>query len=206
MQLKSKFAAVASAAMLTVGIALAFAGPAAAAPALLLGGNFSLVNYHSGYCLGIHNGSTNDGYAQQQPCTFGDSQVWHFSGGKSPGGQFQQLQNYAAANQECLSVQGSSKNVNTQLTGYTCKSSGRPDQFWTLTVVPGYSKTFGNQTVKCYQLSSYNTATLSAGASGASTAKYADIINAQVSNTTGSAADADIWCYHSVPASPPVMM
>jgi hypothetical protein len=190
MQLRSKLAAVTSAGMLTVGLAVAFAGPAAAATNPYT--NFSLVNVNSGLCLGIHSGTTDDGYAQQQDCNWTGSQEWTISNAAG----YQQLQNKSSSDHECLSIQDGSTAVNAQLTGYTCKSaSDRPDQYWNNTPIAGTTIN-GVSYQYCYTFASeaVDTTPYVAGVSGASTAQYADIIDANFNNTTGSARNADVWC------------
>jgi Ricin-type beta-trefoil lectin domain len=150
---------------------------------------FYLVNALTGYCLGIHNGSTNDGYAQQQNCTGTGSQAWYWNGNYDSAG-YQQLENQSSdVNQRCLSVKDESTAVNTQLTGYTCKPSSRPDQFWNYTTYDGNTG--------CYEFSSAITLSYAAGVSGASTAEYAEIINANPNKTTGDGQLADVWCAFS---------
>jgi hypothetical protein len=196
MQLRSKLVAIASVATLAVGLAVGFAGPAgASAPAartVPADTYFYLINYNSGYCLGIDGG----GLARQQACDLTNEQEWYQANPYPGNGKFQ-LENFSAANQACLSVQDGSTAVNTQLTGYTCKSySSRPDQYWLLTNTGKTKNWEGNLGLPCYSVASEITLSYWAGTSGASKSVSTDVINANPGNTSGNGVNADVWCLY----------
>ena len=144
-------------------------------------------------CLGI---DVNNGFAQQQTCTYGGSQKWGY--GAEVHGLYFQLKNSAArANQRCLGVQDESTRTNAQVTGFTCESySSRPDQYWAPDYVQSFTDPENGQSMACWLLSSSITLTLAADTSGASLASGALVINGSVRATGNSG--SDIWCADSL--------
>lgn len=145
-------------------------------------------------CLGV---DVNNGYAQQQTCTYGGSQSWGY-GAEVHGLYFQLKNNSAQANQRCLGIKDGSTKTNAQVTGFTCESyTSRPDQYWIPTELPyTYKNPNNGQNMPCWILSSSITPTLAADTSGASLASGALVINGSVTATGNS--DSDIWCADSL--------
>lgn len=179
---------VASVLGLGSGAAYAVAGP----PFAFM--NLKGLEHGDFLCLGI---DVNNGYAQQQTCTYGGSQSWNY-GAEVHGLYFQLKNNSAHADQRCLGIKDGSTATNAHVTGFTCKSyASRPDQYWAFTELPNtYRNPNNGQNMPCWIFSSSITLTLAADTSGASLAAGALVINGSVAATGNSG--SDIWCADSL--------
>lgn len=89
-------------------------------------GTFEIINYVTGYCLGMQGGSSAVGtLAVVWNCNGNPDQQWHVKATNAEG--FQQFENNSGL---CLGVQGGSTAEGANLVGYTCYGTSHPDQYW----------------------------------------------------------------------------
>jgi len=86
---------------------------------------FEIVNYASGYCLGIKGGSSTPGTdAVQWNCNGNPDQQWRIRATDGDYAQFENNDNL------CLGVASGSTAEGANLIAWTCLGTNHPDQYW----------------------------------------------------------------------------
>jgi Ricin-type beta-trefoil lectin domain len=86
-----------------------------------------IVNFNSGYCLGIAGGN-DDAPAVQWTCDGSANQSW------TQGSEYGNTSYFQIVNGDgqCLGVLGGSTDEGAPVYGWTCLGPGHPDQYWTV--------------------------------------------------------------------------